>query len=112
MAGKIRPGAAKQALAQQEAQVRRSAPGKRFVGEAAAQSRQAREAERERVERMAAEDAVEQAAAREEARREEILAEPLSDILSDLVRDTWQLARTLASAPFRILRAIRAPRTA
>jgi hypothetical protein len=112
MAVKNRPGSAKQVLAQQRAEVRRSAPGKRFVGDAAAQSREAREAERERVARMAAEDAVERAVAAEEERLEEIRQEALSDILSDLLRDTWQLARTLVSAPFRIVRAVRAPRPA
>ncbi|ACG73327.1 translation initiation factor IF-2 [Anaeromyxobacter sp. K] len=112
MTVKNRPGAAKQVLAQQRAEVRRSAPGKRFVGDAAAQSREAREAERERVGQMAAENAMERAEAVEQERLEEIHEEALSDILSDLVRDTWQLARTLVSAPFRIVRAIRAPRPA
>jgi hypothetical protein len=83
------------------AQSRRGAPGKRFIGETADQSASARRAEREKVERMAEEDT---------ARRR--AQEPLSAILLDLVEDSYRLARTLISAPFRLAQALRRPREA
>jgi hypothetical protein len=86
-------------MGQQLAQSRRGAPGKRFIGETAEQSASARRAEREKVERMVEEDA---------ARRK--AAEPISAVLMDLVEDTYQLARTLFWAPFRLAQALRRPR--
>lgn len=101
MASKNRPSSAKNAMGQQEAQVRRGAPGKRFIGETAAQSGQARQAQRDRVERMAEIDDAE--------RRAEAIGEPLAAILAELVEDTVRLARTLLAAPFRIAQALRRP---
>ncbi len=103
MAVKNRPGSAKGTLAQQEADLRRGAPGgKRFIGEKAAQSERARRAQREAVERMAEIDSAEHEAA-------EL---PVSAILAELVQNSLQLARTLVSAPFRIAHALRRPREA
>jgi hypothetical protein len=53
MASRKRPGSAKRTVAKQEAARKRSAPGKRFVGETAEQSARARAAERKKVARMA-----------------------------------------------------------
>lgn len=88
-------------MGQQQAQSRRGAPGKRFIGETAAQSAHARLAEREKVERMVEEDAA--------RRRAE---EPLSAVLMDLFEDTYRLGRTLVAAPFRLAGALRRPREA
>ncbi len=105
MAGKNRPGSAKDTLAQQEADLRRGAPGgKRFIGGTAAQSQRARRAQRAAVERMAEVDSAEQRA------RE--LGVPISAILAELVQDSLRLVRTLWLAPFRIAQALRRPRTA
>ncbi len=52
MASRKRPGAAKRTVAKQEAARKRSAPGKRFVGETADQSANARRDERKKVARM------------------------------------------------------------
>ena len=103
---KIRPGSAKSAMGQQEAAVRREAPGgKRFIGGSAEQSRAARQAERQKVERMVEVDHANHVA--------EELGTPISAILAELVQDTVKLARTFALAPFRIAQAfIRRPRTA
>ncbi len=93
-------------MGQQEAALRRGAPGgKQFIGGKADQSRAAREAERRRVERMAEIDRAHRVA--------EELGTPLSAILADLVQDAAKLARTLALAPFRVaLALVRGPRTA
>ena len=101
MAVKNRPGSAKRAMGVQEAQFRRGAPGKRFIGETAQQSARAREAERERVERMAEVDD-----ARHRAEEAEV---PVSAILAELIQDATRLARTLLAAPFRIAHALRRP---
>jgi hypothetical protein len=53
MASRKRPGSAKRTVAKQEAARKRSAPGKRFVGETAEQSARARNEERKKVARMA-----------------------------------------------------------
>ncbi len=53
MATRKRPGSAKRTVARQEAARKRSAPGKRFVGETAEQSENARRSERRKVARMA-----------------------------------------------------------
>jgi hypothetical protein len=104
MAVRNRPRAAKHAVRQQQARVRRGAPGKRFIGEAATQSAGARREERKKVERMA-----EVAAAR---RRVEEIPTPVAAILAELVQDAVRLARTLVAAPFRIARALARPRDA
>ncbi len=89
----------------QVADLRRGAPGgKRFVGETAAQSQQARRNQREKVERMAEISAAE--------RRATEIEVPVSAILAELVQDALRLARTLVLAPFRIAQAIRRPREA
>jgi hypothetical protein len=53
MASKNRPGSAKRTVAKQEAARKRGAPGKQFVGETAAQSARAKQAQRKKVARMA-----------------------------------------------------------
>jgi multidrug resistance efflux pump len=105
MASRNRPGSEKDMLSQQEADVRRGAPGgKRFVGDNAAQSQRARRAQREKVERMAEIDSAE--------RTVQELGTPVSAILAELVQDSLRLARTLVYAPFRIAQAMRRPREA
>ena len=92
------------ALAWQRAEGRRGAPGKTFVGDTAAQSLADRRAQLQRVEEMAARAAAEQHA--------QALGVPLPTLLLELAGDTLQLARTLVSAPFRIMGAVLHPRTA
>ncbi len=99
MARKNRPGAAKDALGRQRATTRRGAPGKRFVGERARQSREARRQELERVVRMA-----------EEHHHEELREASVTGILVELVVDSLRLASSLITAPFRILEAARRSR--
>src|SRR5689334_18384472 len=101
MAVKNRPGPAKETLRQQQAAFRRGAPGKRFIGQAAEQSRRDHRAEIERAGRMAEVDG-----ARHVAEETPI---PVSAILAELVQDSLRLVRTLWLAPFRIARAIRRP---
>ncbi len=96
MARKNRPGAAKDTMGQQEARLRRRAPGKRFVGERAGQSREAKRQELDRVVRMA-----------EEHRREELEQASVTGILVELFVDSLRLASSLITAPFRILEAAR-----
>lgn len=104
MAVKNRPGSARAAMGQQEARMRRGAPGKRFIGEGAEQSAKARRDERRKVERMAEIDAAE--------RRAEEIGTPVAAILAELAADAVRLARSLALAPFRIVTALRRPRMA
>jgi hypothetical protein len=105
MATRNRPRSSRHALGQQQAEVRRSAPGKRFIGDTAEQSRGDRRAQLERVERMAELDAAE--------RRAEALGEPIAAILAELIQNSLGLVRTLATAPFRIaLAVLRPPREA
>jgi len=107
MARKIRPGGERDALGQQAAGLRRGAPGKRFVGERATQSRQAKRAELDRVVRMAE---VAESGARErehERRLEELRGESVAQIVVELVTGSYRLAWTFALAPFRILAALR-----
>jgi hypothetical protein len=104
MAVKNRPGSARATLGQQEASTRRGAPGRRFVGEGAEQSAKARREERKRVGRMAEIDAAH--------RRADDIGTPISAILAELAQDTVQLGRSLVLAPFRIVAALRRPRTA
>lgn len=95
----INPGQEKSALRQQQAAFRRGAPGKRFVGETAAQSAAARRATRKKVERMAEVDAAQ--------RRAEELGEPVAAIVAELIADALKLGRSVAAAPFRIAVALR-----
>ncbi len=109
MASKMRPGSERDTLGQQAASLRRGAPGKKFVGERAAQSRQAKRQELDRVVRMAEEHAVEE---RHEARREQLRQESVAQIIVDLALDSYRLARAFAFAPFRIYDALRRAREA
>lgn len=104
MARKSRPPSVHDALAWQRAEERRGAPGKAFVGDTAAQRLADRQAQLRRVEEMAARDAAE--------RRAEARGVPLTSLLLELAGDTLLLARTLASAPFRIVGAVLRPRAA
>lgn len=104
MVTRNRPRSPRDALGQQRAEARRGAPGKRFVGDTAEQSRNDRQAQLERVGRMAEIDAAE--------RRAEALQVPLRTLVVDLVQDSLSLARTLAEAPFRIALAVWRPREA
>jgi hypothetical protein len=100
---KNRPGSAKSAMGRQEADFRRGAPGKKFIGETAEQARGAVDAQRKKVHRMA-----EIASARKVA---EELGMPISAILAELVQDSLRLARTLSLTPFRLAQALwRRPR--
>ncbi len=101
MATKNRPRAAKDAVGQEAASLRRGAPGKRFIGERQAQSREARRQELDRVVRMA-----------EEHHREELREASVTDVLVELFVDSLRLASSLITAPFRILQAVRRGRRA
>lgn len=83
-------------MGQERARLRRGAPGKRFVGERATQSRQARRQELERVVRMA-----------DDHRREERERLSVTGILVELFVDSLRLASSLIQAPYRILEAMR-----
>ena len=103
MASRNRRFSEKDMYSQQEADVRRGAPGgKRFIGDSAAQSQRARRVQREKVGRMAEIDSAEH--------RAEELGVPISAILAELVQDSLKLARTLVYAPFRIAQALRRAR--
>jgi len=104
MAVKNRPGSARAALGQQQARTRRGAPGKRFVGEGAEQSATSRRDERSKVGRMAEIDAAN--------RRAREVGTPVLAILAELAQDAAALARSLLTAPFRIVTALRRPHTA
>lgn len=93
-------------MGQQEAEFRRGAPGRRFIGDGAAQqSLDARQAQRRKVERMAEIDSA--------TRRADALGTPISAVLAQLVQDSAKLVGTLLYAPLRILQAfVRRPRTA
>ncbi|HEY6004041.1 MAG TPA: translation initiation factor IF-2 [Anaeromyxobacter sp.] len=104
MAVKNRPASAREALSRQQADFRRGAPGKRFVGERAGQGEAARLAERTKVAQMAERD--------EALRRARKLSEPIAAIVAELVEDSFRLVRSLATAPFRIARALLVPRQA
>jgi hypothetical protein len=101
---KKRRGSAKAALGQQRAELKRKAPGKRFIGEGGDPA-QARAAERARVLQMQA--AAARAAANaaqlheaEDARREDHHSRLY--FAGQLVRDTTRLARTVAGLPLRM----------
>lgn len=93
-------------MGQQEAAFRRGAPGRRFIGDAAArQSLDARQAERRKVERMAEIDSA--------TRTADELGTPISAVLAQLVQDSAKLVGVLLYAPIRIVQAfVRRPRTA
>jgi hypothetical protein len=99
-----RQGGAKSALRQQEAELKRTARGKHFVGEDTGSAR-GRAAERAKVHRMQvrAREEAQRAAVEQEARRqhEELLRRPLWQNLAGLVLDTVKLTGTLARLPFR-----------
>jgi hypothetical protein len=104
MAVKNRPGSAKETLRQQQAAFRRGAPGKKFIGDTAEQSRRDHRAEIERAARMAEVDGARRVA--------DETPVPVAAILAELVQDSLRLARTLWLAPFRIAQAMRRPREA
>lgn len=90
-------------MGKQQAGDRRGAPGKRFIGDTAEQSRGARDAERKKVGRMAEVDSARRVA--------EELGMPISAVLAELVQDTLRLARTLSLTPLRLAQAFwRRPR--
>lgn len=95
----VHPGGEKAAIGQQAAGLKRGAPGKRFIGDTAQQSANARRATRKKVGRMAEVEAAQ--------RRVEELGEPVSAVLAELIADTVKLLQTLVSAPFRIAAAVR-----
>lgn len=99
MAAKNRPDSAREVVARQQAQTRRGAPGKRFIGDRSAQSEAARLAQRKKVGRMAERDSA--------LRRAERIGTPVTAILAELVEDAIRLARSLVAAPFRIFQALR-----
>lgn len=96
MASKMRPRSAKETVRREAAELRRGAPGKRFIGERASQAREARQAELAEVTRMAG-----------EAHREEIRETPLGAMLVDLAVDWLRFGLSLAFTPFRLLGAVR-----
>jgi hypothetical protein len=96
MATRNRPRAAKDTMGQEAARLRRGAPGKRFIGERAAQSREAKRQELDRVVRMA-----------EEHHKEELRKASVTDVVVELFVDSLRLASSLITAPFRIMEAIR-----
>ncbi len=100
MATRNRPRAAKDTIGQEAARLRQRAPGKRFIGARAAQSREAKRQELDRVVRMA-----------EEHHREELRETSVTEVLIELVVDSVRLANTVITAPFRIAGALRRHRT-
>ena len=102
MARKSWPGAARQAVGREAAELRRSAPGgKRFVGDRAGRSRSARRAQAERVERMA-----------EEHRAEERAAASLPGLAASVLVDSLRLAAAILAVPLRLAQAMRRARQA
>lgn len=98
---KIRQVDSKVALAQQRAELRRGARGKVHIGDDTGSSA-ARAAERAKVHRLQELHQAEERSAR--------LREPLVAVVGDLVVDTFRLARTLVSLPFRMAAALRGRR--
>jgi hypothetical protein len=102
---KRRRTSAKATLREQEVELKRTARGKRFVGEDTG-SAQARAAERAKVHQMlvASREASLRAQREREARRahEERVHRPLWEGVADLVVDTARLAGTIARLPFRV----------
>lgn len=104
MANKMRPGSQRSVLGQEAANLRRGAPGKRFIGERAAQAREAKQEELAKVTQLA-EDAA------ETRRREELAEESVVGILVGLAVESYRLAKAFALAPFRIVDAVRRTRS-
>lgn len=98
---KIRQDDSKAALARQRAELRRSPHGKIHIGDDTG-SNAARAAERAKVHRLQELHQAEQRSAR--------LQEPLLVVVADLVTDTFRLARTLVSLPFRMASVLRGRR--
>jgi hypothetical protein len=102
---KKRRGSAKAALGQQKAELRRSARGKRFIGDDTGAA-EARQAERAKVLQMQAAARAAAARAREADHREHEaeLRERQSRwvVAGHLVRDASRLARTVAGLPLRV----------
>ena len=98
---KKRRGSAKATLGQQQAELKRSAKGKRFIGQDTGAD-EARSAERAKVIQMqaAARAAAERAREAEEQRNGSRLR-----AAARLVRDTTRLAGTVAVLPLRVARA-------
>ncbi len=102
---KKRRSSAKAAFGQQEAMIRRSARGKRFVGDDTG-SAQARAAERAKVLRLqvAAHEAERRATERRAAEQahEEVLRRPWWEAVGGLVLGSARLATSVAFLPFRV----------
>lgn len=102
---KKRRGSAKAALGQQKAELRRSAKGKRFIGDDSGAA-EARQAERAKVLQMqlAARAAAARARETDEHERQHDDGEHRSRwvVAGHLVRDTTRLARTVAGLPLRV----------
>jgi hypothetical protein len=101
---KNRPGSSKQALKQQEAALRRGAPGRRFVGDARPQREEALRAEREKVHRMAEIDGARRVAER--------VGIPTIAMLADLAQSAVRIGGALVRAPFLLARAFLRPHAA
>jgi hypothetical protein len=104
---KSRRSSSKAALGQQEAELRRSSRGQRFIGEDTG-ALQARAAEREKVIRMqvAAREAVMRTEREQEAQRahDELVHRPLWESAAALVLDSARLATTVLTLPMRMAR--------
>lgn len=95
---KIREVDSKVALAQQRAELRRSGRGKAHIGDDTGSSA-GRAAERAKVHRL-----------QELRHLARLREEPLLAVVGDLIADTFKLARTLVSLPFRMAAALRGRR--
>jgi hypothetical protein len=104
---KKRRGAAKAAIGQQEAELRRGARGKRFVGDDTGAA-QARAAERAKVMRMqlAAREAAQRVAREQEAERVHaaLASRPLWEAVGGLALASARLAASMARVPLRLAR--------
>jgi hypothetical protein len=105
MARNRRPGSSKQTFRQEQAALRRGAPGgRRFVGDANAQRERAVRAEREKVQRMAEVDHAQRTAER--------IGVPVIALVASIVQDAVHIAGVLVRLPFLLARAYLAPREA
>src|SRR5512142_2627272 len=96
MATRKRPRAARDTVGQESARLRRGAPGKRFIGDRAGQSRAAKRQELERGVRMA-----------EDHRREELRQVSVTGILVELFVNAPATAETYTLAPHHALPILR-----
>lgn len=101
---KMRRESSKHALGQQEAALRRGAPGRRFVGDSSGQRDKAVRAEREKVHRMAEVD--------EAHRTAERVGVPVIAMLADSAQRAVRIGGLLVRAPFLLARAFLRPREA